>query len=102
MEAIPGVLASIWNNQVVPVWKKMGEWVKTEVWEKRVLPALQTLIDRAKTLLGQEVEKRKPLIEQELEKEKEELKEDIKQVGKGLPDGKAGLWERFQALFRKD
>ncbi len=99
IEAIPRAIAGIWNNKVIPAWKKMGAWIKTEVWEKRVLPAIQTIADRVKELLGKEVEKRKPIIEQEFEKEKEEFKEDIKQ---GLPDVKASLWDRFQALFHKD
>jgi len=102
-EALPGVITGIWNTQVIPVWKKMEEWTKTEVWEKRVLPVFQALLDRAKELLGQEIEKKRPIIEQQLEQEKQELKESIKQAGKdagkGLPRSKAGLWERFWALF---
>lgn len=99
IQAIPTAVASIWANQVIPVWKAMGEWVKTEIWEKRVSPALQTLLDRGKTLLGQEVERRKPIVEQEFEKEKQEFKEDIKEVGK---DTGKSLWERFQALFHNE
>ena len=94
--AIPGAIAGIWNNQVIPVWKRMWEWTKNEVWERRVSPALESFSDRVKTLLGQEVEKRKPLIELGLEQEKEELKEDIEEARKNL--GK-GLWERFWALL---
>lgn len=86
MEAIPGIIANIWNTQVTPVWKSMGEWTQKEVVEKRVVPALQKAIDKAKTLLGQQVEERKPIIKQELEKEKQELKSD--------------LLQRFKALFR--
>ena len=97
MEAIPRVIANIWNTQVTPVWKRMGEWAQKEVLEKRVLPALKKVTDKAKTLIGQKVEERKPIIEQELEKEKQELKKDIQEEGE---KAKHGLWERFKALFR--
>ena len=97
MEAIPGVIANIWNTQVTPVWKRMGEWTKKEVLEKRVLPALKKAIDEAKKLIGQQVEERKPIIQQELNKEKQELKEDIRREG---AKARNSLLERFKALFR--
>jgi gas vesicle protein len=75
--AIPRAIASIWSNQVIPAWKGLGKWLKTEVWEERILPAF----------------------EQELKKEKEELRQDIEQAGK---EAGKGIWERFQALFRED
>ena len=86
--AIPGVVASIWENEVVPAWNAMWNWVKEEVWHKRVKPAFETLLDKVKGF--------QPFIEQEFEQEKQELKQDIKTYGKNA--GK-GLWERFQALF---
>ena len=97
--AIPGVIGEIWENEVVPVWKAMWKWVREEVWQERVKPALETLVDKARSLLGKEVEKRKPLIEQEFEQEKQELKEDIETYGKTA--GK-GIWERFLGLFREE
>ena len=97
--AIPGAIVGIWENEVVPAWKAMWSWVKEEVWQKRVQPALETLIDKVKGFVGLEIEKRKPLLEQEFEQEKQELKEDIKTYGKSA--GK-GLWERFLGLFREE
>ena len=97
--AIPGVIAGIWENEVIPAWKAMLSWVKEEVWQKRVKPALETLIDKIREFLDREIEKRKPLVEQEFEQEKQELKQDIENYGK---DAGKGLWERFQALFRDE
>ena len=97
--AIPGVIAGIWKNEVIPAWKAMLSWVREEVWQKRVKPALETLIDKIKEFFGREIEKRKPLVEQEFEQEKQELKQDIENYGK---DAGKGLWERFQALFRDE
>ena len=97
--ALPKVIARIWNNQMLPGWRQLGTWANEEIWQKRVKPAFQTVLDQTKTLLGQEVEKRKPIIEQELEKEKQELKEELERQGENA--GKS-IWERFKDLFRKN
>ncbi|MBI2098464.1 MAG: hypothetical protein HYT49_02265 [Candidatus Wildermuthbacteria bacterium] len=99
IEAIPRAIAKTWNDEVIPLWRRMGEWIKAEVWEKRISPTLQTITDRVKELLGQEVEKRTPIIQQELEKEKEELQQELKGGAQGTA---TGLWERFRTLFHKD
>ena len=97
--AIPGTIAGIWKNEVIPVWKVMWNWAGEEIWQKRVKPALETLVDKGKSLLGKEIEKRKPLIEQGFEQEKQELEVDIQTYGKSA--GK-GLWGRFLGLFSKE
>ena len=97
--AIPKAIGNIWESEVVPVWKSMWNWVQEEVWQKRVKPALETLVDKVMEFLGKEVEKRKPLIEQEFEQEKQELKQDIKTYGK---DAGKGLWARFLGLFSEE
>ncbi|OGG47033.1 hypothetical protein A2671_02155 [Candidatus Kaiserbacteria bacterium RIFCSPHIGHO2_01_FULL_49_13] len=99
MAAIPGVISGIWEREVVPVWKSMWNWVQEEVWQRRVQPALETLIDKVMEFFGKEVEKRKPLIEQEFEQEKQELKQDIENYGK---DAGKGLWARFLGLFSEE
>ncbi len=95
--AIPGIIAGIWKNEVMPLWRTMWKWIKEEIWQKRVEPVFQTVLDKIKELLGREVEKRKPLIQQELEQEKQELKEDVKTYSEGV---RKGLWERFLGLFQ--
>lgn len=95
--AIPGAIAGIWKNEVMPLWRTMWKWTEEEIWQKRVQPAFETILDKIRELLGREVEKRKPLIEQEFEQEKRELQEDIENT---LPSVKKSLWERFQALFQ--
>ena len=98
-EGIPGIVASIWEDEILPLAKKMATFAKEEIWERRLKPLGARLRQEIGNLLGEEVEKRKPLIEEELEQEKQEVKEEFKeQAGEA---GK-GLWERFRGLFREE
>ena len=96
-KVLPNIIQTIWQNEILPVWQNMLNWTNEILWQKYALPIIQQIGDRAKTMLGQEVEKRKPIIEQELEQEKEELKKELK-----IQSARAGqsLWERFKALLR--
>ena len=87
-QAIPRLIGKMWSEQILPMWRQMGNWTKEEIWEKRILPALQTISDRVKKLLGREVEKRTESAKERLEEQTERAKQD--------------LWERFKALFRMD
>jgi gas vesicle protein len=87
-------IADLWKEKVLATWKSMWQWTAEEVWQKRIEPAVQSVIDRSKELLGQEVDRRKPVIEQQLQEEKQELQDQGKRTGKGL-------WERFLDLFRQ-
>jgi len=79
---LPRILEKIWKEEVLPVWQKMYDWFKENIWSK--------ITPRAK----EEIEKRKPVIEEEFKKEKEELlKEEIPKVGKSL-------WEKFKELIK--
>ena len=94
-QQLPGILQRIWQEEVLPVWRKMKQiWSKW--WDTTIQPWLISIVDKIKVLLGQEIEKRKPYIEQEFEKETEELIEDI---GKEIPRAKS-LWERFKELLQ--
>ena len=78
---LPGILEKIWNEEVMPLWQKMYDWFKINIWSK-IWPKV-----------AEEIEKRKPLLEEEFEKEKEELKEEAPKVGKSL-------WEKFKDLIK--
>ena len=78
---LPGILQKIWQEDVLPIWTKMFNWFKDNIWIK-IWP-----------LAEEEIEKRKPIIEEEFEKEKEELKEEAPEIGKSL-------WEKFKELIR--
>jgi len=81
-ESFPRILKNIWNNEVLPVWSKMWEWFKINIWMK------------IEGFFKREIEMRKPVIEEEFKKEKEELKTEIPQV-------KKSLWERLKELISR-
>ena len=104
LEDLPEILKKIWREEVLPVWRKMGDWFRNiwenyiksslhDFWYSSLKPKIQSFLERIKELLGKEVEERKPIIEEEFKKEKEELMEELPGVTKSL-------WERFKALLR--
>jgi len=93
---IPETLEKIWKEEVLPLWQKMGNWMKN-FWNSYIGPWLESIWQKIKSIFGQEIEKRKPIIEEEFKKEKEEIKEEIK---KELPKVGKSLWERFKDLIR--
>jgi predicted RNA-binding protein Jag len=70
------------KKEVLPVFKKMWDWFKENVWAK-IQPLLKT-----------EYEKRKPEVKEEFKKKTEEIKKETPQfLGK--------IWEKFSSLLRK-
>ena len=78
---LPGILEKVWKEEVLPIWQKMWEWFKNNIWLK------------IEALFQKEAQKRKPIIEEEFQKEKEELKEE-------LPETTKSLWEKFKELIK--
>ncbi len=87
---LPGTLERIWQEEVLPVWQKMYDWFKDNLWTKIENWYTTTVKPRAE----EEIEKRKPEVEKELEKEKEEMKAEGKEIGKSL-------WEKFKEIIIK-
>jgi len=83
---VPGMIKTMWQEQVLPIWQKMFNWVKTNIW-----PKFYSWFQKE---VSPEIEKRKPLIEEEFEKEKEEVKAELPQVGNSL-------WEKFKQIIKK-
>ena len=86
---IPGIFERIWKEEVLPVWQKIFNWVKSKIWE----PYLWPWFENIQALFGEELEKRKPIIKEEFQKEKQEIKTEAPQLGKSL-------WERFKELIK--
>lgn len=86
---LPDILKTLWEEDVLPVWKKMYDWFEINMGSKikdffqnEVMPRLEG-----------EYEKRKPQIEQEFEEEKQELREELPELGKTI-------WERLKELWK--
>ena len=88
-EKLPGTLENIWKEEVLPLWQKMYEWAKINIWPK-VEGIFKTVV---KPKVQEEYEKRKPVVKEEFQKEKEEMKSEVPQVTKSL-------WEKFKELLQ--
>lgn len=88
----PGILKSIWQEEVLPIWQRMWNYAKS-LWKTYVEPQLDYWWFRIRDMIELEIEKRKPIIEEEFKKEKEELKKE-------LPGLTKSLWERFKELIK--
>jgi thymidylate kinase len=71
-----------WKEEALPVFKKMWNWFKENIWAK------------IQSLLKAEYEKRKPEV-------KEEFKKKTKEIKKEAPQFLEKIWEKFSSLFRK-
>jgi predicted RNA-binding protein Jag len=71
-----------WKEEVLPIYKKMWNWFKENIWAK------------IQPLLKAEYEKRKPEV-------KEEFKKKTKEIKKEAPQFLEKIWEKFSSLFRK-
>jgi hypothetical protein len=85
-KTLPGIIKTIWKEQVIPVWEGMNDWFQINIWQNVFKKEIEPRVK-------EEIEKRKPIVKEEFKKEKEELKEE-------LPGLKKSLWERFLDLWR--
>lgn len=86
---LPGAIKKIWDEEVLPIWEKMYNWFKENIWLK-IATFFKNLVQPK---IKEEVEKRKPVVEEEFQKEKQEIKGE-------LPDVTKSLWERFKDLIK--
>jgi predicted RNA-binding protein Jag len=71
-----------WKEEALPVFKKMWNWFKENIWAK------------IQPLLKAEYEKRKPEV-------KEEFKKKTREIKKEIPQFLEKIWEKFSSLLRK-
>jgi asparagine N-glycosylation enzyme membrane subunit Stt3 len=82
---LPGIIGQIWENEILPVWLNMWNWLKAKTWSK------------IEVWITPEYEKRKQYFEEGFEEEKEELKEELKTE---VPKVSKSLWEKFKELIK--
>jgi hypothetical protein len=71
-----------WKEEALPVFKKMWNWFKENIWAK------------IQSLLKAEYEKRKPEV-------KEEFKRKTKEIKKEATQFLEKIWKKFSLLLRK-
>lgn len=90
---MPGLVQRLWQNEVLPVWRKMFDWTKTNIWENKLSAWFENFWQTTKNVFKTEVDQRKPTVEKEFQKEKQDLKNEAPLVGQNL-------WQKFQELIK--
>jgi len=76
---LPALIKGIFEENVLPIWNRMYEWFKENIWEK------------IKPLTTEEIERRKEIAEEEARKEREELLAEIGEISI-----KNDIWEKVK------
>ena len=77
-----GLIKEIFKEKVLPMWNKMYEWFKENVWEK------------IKPLTEAEIERRKQIAEEESQAEKDEIIEEIGEISI-----KNDVWDKIKTFL---
>ncbi len=85
---LPGLIKSIWKEQVLPTWQKMWNWFKVNVLEPYIKPFFQKEIDKRKPGLNEEVQKETQVM---AESTKTEVPKAVKSI--------SSFWEKLKDLF---
>lgn len=90
---LPGTIERIWKEEVLPVWGKIFDWTRKEIWDSRMLPWFKGIGQKVKEIFLGEVDRRKPQVQEDFQQEKQELKQEAPVVTKSL-------WEKFMELIK--
>lgn len=92
-EKMPNTIERTWNEEVLPIWGKMYEWAKNNIWETRLKLFFTNIWNKILRIFRQEVEMRKEDVKEEFQKEKQEIKQEAPEIGKTL-------WEKLKDLVK--
>ena len=95
-QAIPDAIATIWKEEVAPVWTKMFSFAK-DLWDRFIAWRIEHFINTVRGLIGGDTKKQSPAVQQEVIKQKETIQEIQKEKEKVSQS----FWERFAELFKK-
>jgi len=94
---LPGVLERIWKGEVLPIWRRIYNWAKKNLWDPYIWPFFQNIWQRIQAIFRKEIRERKEIIEEELERKKEEFKKEMKEE---VPKVTKSIWQRFKELIK--
>lgn len=83
-EDLPKNMKSTWENEVLPVWGRMYDWYKTNIWSR----------------VQEGIKLREPAVKEAFDKEKGEMAEDIKKEAPKFSEYLKFLWQEFKNLFQ--
>jgi len=87
---LPEALQRAWQ-EALAIWQRMLDFF-TNLWDLKVKPWFQGILQQILAFFGRELEKKELMIQEEIEKEKEEIKKEIPKVGKNI-------WEKIKGLI---
>jgi hypothetical protein len=80
----PGIMENVFTKEVIPIWKQMFYWAKSNLWDNWIGSWLKNFWNDTTSLLKGEVSERKPVVKEEFQKEKQELKNEAPSFFKNL------------------
>ena len=79
-----GIVKEMFEEKVIPIWEKMYEWFKENIWAK------------IKPLTEAEIERRKQIAEEESQAEKDEIIEEMEEISI-----KNDIWGKIKTFLIK-
>jgi len=82
-QELPGNMKNMFKEDILPVWNKMYDWFKVNIWPKA----------------EKEIKKREPALKEDVQKETGEMKEDVKKEVPKISAKIRILWAEFKNLI---
>lgn len=83
-QELPGNMKTMFKEDVLPVWNKMFDWFKVNIWPKA----------------ENEIKKRQPALKEDLQTETGQMKTDIKTEVPKISTKIRTLWAEFKNLIK--
>ena len=108
LERLPDAIREVWKTQVLPLWRRMWEWLKKfwdntagpylkNLWYSSVKPEIDKIIIKIKGIVWKKIEEKKPQVQEEFQKKKQETTKEIEQQ---MPNVTKTLWEKFRQIIK--
>jgi hypothetical protein len=83
-EQLPQSIKAMWNEEALPVWGKMYDWYRENIWSR----------------VREKIENREPAVKEAFDQEKGEMATDIKKEAPKISEYLKFLWQEFKNLFQ--
>jgi hypothetical protein len=87
------IIKNVWEKDALPIWKKMLNWLQTNIWDNHLKPWLGNIWESTLRILKIEVSQRKPGVQEEFQNKKQAVRQEAPVLGKSL-------WQKFQNLIK--
>jgi hypothetical protein len=84
-EELPQKIKSMWTEEALPVWGRMYDWYKENIWSR----------------IQETIKSREPAVKEDFGQEKGEMATDIKKAAPKIPEYLKSFWQEIKNLFNK-